>query len=268
MIESSRPSYLDGLNPAAQVAFDGVVDLGHLDAGGGELVGGHGAVGARGLGGGAHELGLVAEELELLGGDAGLFDQLDDLAGSDFAGVGDVVDPERHALFPAGEGGGDELLELRDGVGGLEQGVVADELREVIARVVDLVEGDAQAPDVNVGTTGEDFFAEGLGAGVEAAVVGAEGEIWGVGLAEARAVGPGAGVDAAGGDVAPGNAGIGAGLGDSAWQHGVAKEALGLVEFAGIDVRLASVASGIDQEDGLLATEQPGEGGLIGVVEI
>ena len=60
--------------------FDGLVDLGHLDADGGELGGVHRAVGAGRLGRGAHELGLIGEELEVLVGNAGLPDESDDLA--------------------------------------------------------------------------------------------------------------------------------------------------------------------------------------------
>jgi hypothetical protein len=36
---------------------------------------------------------------------------VDDLAGGDLAGVGDVVGAERDAFFPAGESGGDEFLD-------------------------------------------------------------------------------------------------------------------------------------------------------------
>jgi len=59
--------------------------------------------------------------------------------------------------------------------------------------------------------------------------------------------------------VAPGDAGGGAGLGDPAGEDGVAEEALGLVQLAGVDVGLAGVAGGVDQEVGLLASQEIGQ---------
>ena len=41
-------------------------------------------------------------------------DQLDDLAGGDVAGVGDIVGAERDAFFPASESRGYEFVELRN----------------------------------------------------------------------------------------------------------------------------------------------------------
>ena len=131
-----------------------------------------------------------------------------------------------------------------------------------------MIEGDAEAPDVDVGRVGEHFFAESFGAAVERAVVGAEGEVGGVGFAEAGAVGAGAGVDAAGGDVAPRNAGFGAGLGDEAGEDAVAEEALGLVEFAGVDVGFARVTGGVDEELGFVAEEGGAEDGRVGVIDV
>ena len=99
-------------------------------------------------------------------------------------------------------------------------------------------------------------------------MVGAEGEVGRVGLGETRAIGAPAGVDAAGGDVAPGDAGLGAGLGDGAGEHGVAHQALRLVELTGVDVGFAGVAGGVDQELRLLATEQARQRGPVGVVKV
>ena len=257
-----------GFLPGAEGLFDGIADGCHLDADAGEFGGGHDAVRARGFCGEFHELVFAGEELVLLRVDAAFFDEGDNFAGSDVAGIGDVVDAEGDAFFPAGEGGGDELVELRNGVLGFEEFCVAHQLGEVVARAVDVIEGDAEAPDVDVGFSGEDFFAEGFGAAVEGAVVGAEAEVGRIGFGEAGAVGAGAGVDAAGGDVAPGDAGFGAGLGDEAGEDGVAEEALGFVKFAGVDVGLAGVAGGVDEELGFVGLERGGEDGGVGVVHI
>ncbi len=217
---------------------------------------------------GAHEFGLAGEKLEVLVRDAGFFDEAHDLAGGDMAGIGDVVDAEGHALFPAGEGGFDEFIQLRDRIGRVEQGRVALHLRQVIARVVHLVERNAQTPDIDVGPAGEHLLAQRLGAGIEAAVVGAKREVGRVGFGETSAIGPRAGVDATGGDMAPRHARVGTRLGDRAGKDAVAHEALGFVQFAGVDVGLAGVAGGVDQENRLLPTKEVGERDLIGIVKI
>lgn len=254
--------------PVAEVALEGFVHLGHLDADGGEFGGVHRAVGARGLRGDVHELGFVFEEDVVLFEDATLQDVVDDLAGGDLAGVGDVVGAEGDAFLPARKRGGDKLLELGDGIGGFEQTLVAHELCKVVARALAVIEGNAEAPKINVGGAGEDLFAEGLGAAVKGAVVLAEGEIGGVGLDEAGAIGARAGEDATGGDMAPRHAGGGAGLGDAAGEDGVAVEALGLVELAGVDVGFAGIAGGVDEEGGLVGAESGGEDRGVGVVHL
>src|SRR5690606_26600076 len=76
----------------------------------------------------------------------------------------------------------------------------------------------------------------------------AKGEVRDVALGESRAVRASAGEDAAGGDVAPGHAGFGAGAAYQPGQYGVAREGFGLAALAGIDVRLAGVARAVDQE--------------------
>ena len=67
--------------------------------------------------------------------------------------------------------------------------------------------------------------------------------------------------------MAPRDAGGGACGRDAAGDDSVAEEALGLVQLAGVDVGLAGVAGGVDQEIGFLAAEQSGERGGVGVVE-
>ena len=188
--------------------------------------------------------------------------------GGDVAGIGDVVGAERDAFFPAGEGGGDEFLELRNGIFRGEERLVAHQLGEVVAWVFLVVEGNAEAPRVDVGRAGEDFFTEGFGAAVERAVVGTERKIRCVRLAEAGAVGTGAGVDAARGNVSPRDASVGAGGGDDARKDAVAEEAFRAVEFAGVDVGLAGVAGGVDEKLGPVAEEGVAEGGGVGVIHV
>jgi len=68
--------------------------------------------------------------------------------------------------------------------------------------------------------------------------------------------------------MAPRHAGGGAGLGDAAGENGVAEEALRLVQLAGVDVGLAGVAGGVDQELGPVRLERGGQLGDVGVVEV
>ena len=68
--------------------------------------------------------------------------------------------------------------------------------------------------------------------------------------------------------MAPRHAGVGAGRGDGAGQDGVAGQALGLVQFAGVDVGLAGVAGGVDEEGRFLAAEQFRQRGPVGVVKV
>ena len=82
-------------------------------------------------------------------GYAGFFNQLDHFAGGDLAGVRDIINAAGHPLFPAGEGCGDEFLQLRNGVIGFEERRVTQELSQVIARAIDLIKGNAQTPNVS-----------------------------------------------------------------------------------------------------------------------
>ena len=66
----------------------------------------------------------------------------------------------------------------------------------------------------------------------------------------------------------PGDTGGGAGLGDAARKHGVAVEAIGLVELTSIDVGLAGVAGGVDEESGFISPQRGQERRRIGVVQL
>jgi hypothetical protein len=67
--------------------------------------------------------------------------------------------------------------------------------------------------------------------------------------------------------MAPWHSGIGARFRHDPRKNGVAEKALVLVELASVDVRLAGVAGGVDQELGLLAQEGTAEDFAIGVIE-
>ena len=68
--------------------------------------------------------------------------------------------------------------------------------------------------------------------------------------------------------MAPRNAGGGARFGDAPGEDGVAVEAFGFVELAGVDVGLAGVAGGVDQEGGLIGAKGGGERRGIGVINL
>src|SRR5690606_17223019 len=101
-----------GFSPVGEIAGDGLANFGHGDTGGLEFGRVHYAIGARGFGGGLHELTFVFEKREILRADAALTNKIDDFTRGDLPGVSDVVNAEWHALFPAGERRGDELMEL------------------------------------------------------------------------------------------------------------------------------------------------------------
>src|SRR6184192_1935211 len=71
---------------------------------------------------------------------------------------------------------------MGDGVDVIINLRVALQFAEVIAWVVDFVEGNAEAPDIVLADAGNGFFAEAFGAAVEAARRVAEREIGTVGF--------------------------------------------------------------------------------------
>lgn len=235
-----------GALPIVESSFDGLTNGSHSDSDGLQFARIHHAIRTRGLGGALHEVVLALKKREVLAAHPALLNQVDDLAGRHCSRVGDIVGAERDALLPAGEGRSDKLLQLRNGVRGLEQRGVPDQLGQVVARVVDLVERDAQPPDVDIRNARQHLLAERLGAAVKRAVVGPEAEVRGVVFAEPGAVGPGPRVDTPGRDVAPGHARLGAGLSDDAREHRITEKAFPLMQFTRVDVGLARVAGGID----------------------
>ena len=163
---------------------------------------------------------------------------------------------------------GHEFVELRERVRCVHQPRVAQKFREVIARFIDLIERDAQSPDVALGGLREHFFAQRLAAAVKTAGRLPKAEIRGVLLGEARPVRLRPAEDAAAGDLPPGDAGRLAGEADSARQNGVAEETFCLVVLARVDIRLAGVARRVDHERRPERAQAGGQPVRIGVVEL
>lgn len=272
--------------PVGEALGEGIENVGEFDAGAEELGRIEDAIGTRGLGGYPIEFLVVGPELEVARGGEVFLDQVDDLAGADESGVGDVVGAEGDAQFPAFDAGAGEVDAVGDRVEVFVDARVELDLGEIVPRVVDVVERDAQAPDVPIAAVLEGFLTEGLGAAVEAAWTVAEAEVGCIVFGEAddpvrvlrgegakgglaqvldcehgavvlADVGPG--VDASGGDVSPWNFEGGASLGNGLREDNVAQKCSGAIEFAGVYVGLACVTGSVEDEGGLEFAEPPDE---------
>ena len=184
------------------------------------------------------------------------------------SGIRHIIDPERDVLLPAKHAGLHELLQLRDRVGGVEEHRVAHELGKIIAGMLEVIEGNAHTPDVNVRIGGEDFFPEGLGSAVKGTVVLAKGEIGSVLFGKPGTIRSRSRIDATRRDMTPRHVGGVTGLGDDPWQDGIAGEAFGSVNLARIDIGLSGVTGRINEEIGLFGTQRCSQLGEIRVVEI
>ena len=155
-------------------------------------------------------------------------DQVDEFAGRYGSGICHIVDSERDALSPASTLASTNSCNSEMEFVASRRRRVAHELGEVVAGMLELIEGNADAPDVNIRVRGENFFTESLGSAIEGTVVLAEGEIGSVIFSESRTVRSCSRVDAARRNVAPRHIGSVASLGNDSWQDGVAGEAFGL----------------------------------------
>lgn len=253
--------------PLAQRAFESFVDLGQDNTRRLELGCIQHAVRARGFNGEAHEFVFIGEETKFLPAHAAGADQVHDFARRGIPRIGDVVGAEGNAILPAPERRAAELVQLRKRVHRVEQPRVVHHLGQIVARVIQLVEGKAQPPDETGLRSGKHFFPQRLGAAIETAVVRPEGKVRRVILREPATTGRRAGVDAAAGDMAPWRAGFPAGLAQPTRQHGIGKEAVCLVVLAGVHVGLAGVAGGIDQELRLCIGQQIGQAPRVGIID-
>ena len=109
-----------------------------------ELVRVHHAIGSRSVCCNAHEFILAAKKIELLVTHAAFPYEINHLVGRDRSGIRHIVNSERDAPFPAKQAGFHKLLQLRDGVcAPREEAQIAHQLRKIVARVFELVEGKA-----------------------------------------------------------------------------------------------------------------------------
>ena len=129
-----------------------------------------------------------------------------------------------------------------------------------------MVKWDAQPPEIATGSPCQDFLAEGLGPGIPAAVVLAEGEVWRIVFTKALSIGAPARIDAAAGDMAPGQAHFLAYILEHTRKASVALQAFLLLDFAGIHVGLAREAGRIDEEFGVFGPQIVPERFRAGVV--
>jgi len=165
---------------------------------------------------------------------------------------------------------------VRDGVDVVVNLGIALDLGEVIAFVIEFIEGNAQSPEVRAAQAGDGFLGQRLGAAVKTARRPAKAEVGLVGLgvtANGLRIffdqtlqtpvwsGPfharlavlddfGARIDATGGDMAPRDVGGVAGVGNGQRQQRIALQRIGARGFAGVHVRFAGVTGGVDEKIG------------------
>ncbi len=145
----------------------------------------HDAIRSRGYCSGGVELGIILPKLKFAPGLEDIFDHLQHLGGRDIAGIRDIVDAEGDFLEPAIKAGLYIVRAVGEGVEVVVDLGVALDLGEVIAVIVELVEGNSQAPDVVLADSLDRLFPKCLGAAVKAAGLIPEGEIRGHRLIEA-----------------------------------------------------------------------------------
>jgi hypothetical protein len=144
--------------------------LGHPDSNAAYLVRVRHTIGSRSLCCGTHEFVFVAEEIEFSLADATLPYEINYLPGGNCSWIRHIIDSERDTAFPAEQTGFHKLLQLRNGIGRVEESRVAHQLGEIVARVFELVEGNAHAPDVDIRVTSQDFLTQRLGPAVKGTV--------------------------------------------------------------------------------------------------
>ena len=155
--------------PAFERIFQGVFHWAHRHARRKELGHIHDAVGAGRFGGDTIEFFVIGPKLEFPVGIENAFDPGNDLARRDGAWIGDVINAEGSAPLPKFQAGAHEIAPMREGIDVLVHPGVILNFRKVIARVIELIEGDAQAPNVVAPDVLNRFFAQGFCSAVKAA---------------------------------------------------------------------------------------------------
>ena len=129
----------------------------------------HDTIRPRGHGSCRVKLRIVLPELEIALELEDFFDHFQHLGGRDIARVGDIVDAEGDFLKPAVEAGLHIVAAVRERIEIVVDLGVALDLGEVVAVVVELIEGNPQPPDVVLPHPLNHLFPQCLGTAVEAA---------------------------------------------------------------------------------------------------
>ncbi len=252
--------------PGFQRACNDILDMRHRDARCQELSIVEHTIGTGGLGRQPHELSLIRKEIEVSVGNQMLLEQLRHPFRGNRARIDDIVDPRRYSACPTLQARVDELSKMRKAIRGRQQPRIGKDLAQIVSRGIAMIKGDAETPNVAIAAIRQDFLTESLGARVKAAIVGSKAKIRGIGFRKPRTIRACARVNAAAGNVSPRNGNHATRAGYPARQHGIGEQAFGTVRFASINIRLAGIASAIDEKGGtaiLQLLRQP-----LGVIEV
>ena len=123
----------------------------------GQLFRGQHAIGSRSSACRAHELVFALEEIKFPVTHSAFSYKINHLPGCDRSGIRHIISSERDAHLPAKHAGFHELLQLRDGICRVQKSRIPHQFRKIIARVFELVERNAHAPDEGIRITGENL---------------------------------------------------------------------------------------------------------------
>ncbi len=253
----------------------------HVHASSEQLSTVHDAVRPRGYCSGGVELGIILPKLKFAPGLEDIFDHFQHLGGRDIAWVRDIVDAKGDFLKPAIKAGFHIVRTVGEGVEVVVDLGVALDLGEVIAVVIEFVERNPQPPDVVLAHPFDGLLSQSLGSAVEAAGLIPEGKVWSHRLIKAAdlfriargdrlelglghilldhpaisVIDPRPRKDAARGHMTKGDIECSACVCQSLWEKRVALEGISLGRLTGINIRLAGVASRIDDEAGPVGLE-------------
>src|SRR5436190_9919036 len=242
------------------------------------------------FGGELVELVVIGPKLKSAGRPENFLDQPGDLTSGDEAGIGDVVNAKGGAALPQTKTRAAGFKAIRQRIDVVVQLWITQKLADVIAGTIQMVEGQSQSPYVTAANARDGFFRECFAAAVKAAGRMAETEVRFIGLCKAteefgRTLGEvlemrlaeialeaildvGAGINAAGRNVTPGNIRGGAGIRDRQRQERIARESFSARCFASIDVCAAGETGGVDEKAGFGFVQKAQEQIETGVVDL
>src|SRR5436190_16703096 len=152
----------------------------HLDAGGKQFGNIHNTVRPRCCRSQAVELGVTLPKLKAAAWLQIFLNHSYDLPSADIAGIGDVVGTERSTTLPQVKTGGNKVATVRQRIEVVIDLRIFLDFGEIIARVIELIEWNAQPPDIALTNTRDGLFAQGFGAAIKAARAIAKTEIGGI----------------------------------------------------------------------------------------